>query len=504
MSDGHSEVISSEPVASRGEPVATSSGLLRAFLTPSLRSGQALALTSVRYWTWVILWGVLVAVALAVRPLLPIDETRYLSVAWEMWRRNDWLVPYLNGGPYTDKPPLLFWGMLLGWRAFGVNQWWPRLLPPLFGLASVFLLVKLARRLSPATPDAADRTLPFLSGALWVTYSTVVLFDTLLTACVLLALIGVVDAWRGRATRGWSAYAAGIGLGLLAKGPVVLIHVLPVVLLAPWWASDPQNPKRAANWRRWYLGATAAVALGAAVALAWAVTAAGSEGSAYGSAILWEQTAGRITHAFAHRRPLWWYLPLIPVILLPWTLWPPWWRALARVCRQPVGLTARFALAWVVPGFVILSLISGKQVHYLIPLLPGVALLAGLAYSRIEAKRQVLALSLVSPVLLIVAHLAGKETMERYDLRPVAHFLKRAETSGRSIAYVGRYSGEFHFLGRLEHPFDQITPTEISGWRASHPSGLVIRFVQHPAEPRGATFSQPYRDGVIGIWQAPR
>ncbi|HEY3011669.1 MAG TPA: hypothetical protein VGJ36_02890, partial [Gemmatimonadales bacterium] len=57
-------------------------------------------------WSWVILWGILVAVALAVRPLLPVDETRYLSVAWEMWRRGDWLVPYLNGSPYTDKPPL--------------------------------------------------------------------------------------------------------------------------------------------------------------------------------------------------------------------------------------------------------------------------------------------------------------------------------------------------------------------------------------------------------------
>lgn len=92
--------------------------------------------------------------------------------------------------------------------------------------------------------------------------------------------------------------------------------------------------------------------------------------------------------------------------------------------------------------------------------------------------------------------------MERYDLRPVAHFLKREESSGRSIAYVGRYAGEFHFLGRLEHPFDQIAPTEVSGWRASHPSGLVIRFVRYPADPTGATFSRPYRDGVIGIWEA--
>jgi 4-amino-4-deoxy-L-arabinose transferase-like glycosyltransferase len=75
----------------------------------------------------VALWGVLVVVALTVRPLLPVDETRYLSVAWEMWLRHDWLVPHLNGSPYPDKPPLLFWGILLGWRVFGVNVWWPRL-----------------------------------------------------------------------------------------------------------------------------------------------------------------------------------------------------------------------------------------------------------------------------------------------------------------------------------------------------------------------------------------
>src|SRR5262245_4099285 len=180
-------------------------------------------------WWWLALWGVVVAFALEVRPLLPIDETRYLSVAWEMWLRHDWVVPYLNGSPYSDKPPLLFWGILLGWRVLGVNEWWPRLLPPLAALLCVFLLARLARRLSP--DEAAARALPFLSGALWVTYSTLVLFDTLLTACVLFALGGVAEAALGRPRRGWLACGVGIGLGLLAKGPVVLVHVLPAALL---------------------------------------------------------------------------------------------------------------------------------------------------------------------------------------------------------------------------------------------------------------------------------
>ncbi len=49
------------------------------------------------------------------RPLWPVGETRYASVAWEMWQRGDFLVPHLNGELYSHKPPLLFWLMHAGW-----------------------------------------------------------------------------------------------------------------------------------------------------------------------------------------------------------------------------------------------------------------------------------------------------------------------------------------------------------------------------------------------------
>ena len=39
-------------------------------------------------------------------PPLPIDETRYLAVAWEMHRTGEFLVPHLNGELYPQKPPL--------------------------------------------------------------------------------------------------------------------------------------------------------------------------------------------------------------------------------------------------------------------------------------------------------------------------------------------------------------------------------------------------------------
>ena len=44
-------------------------------------------------WVWTGLWIVVMAAAVLTRPLMPVDETRYLAVAWEMWLRGDFLVP---------------------------------------------------------------------------------------------------------------------------------------------------------------------------------------------------------------------------------------------------------------------------------------------------------------------------------------------------------------------------------------------------------------------------
>lgn len=137
-------------------------------------------------------------VALAVRPPFPVDETRYLSVAWEMWSRGGFLVPHLNGEPYSDKPPLLFWLFHLGWVLFGVNEWWPRLVAPLFGLASLGLTARLARRLWP-DDVVAVRLAPWwlLGTALWLFFLTPTLFDMALTGFALLGIYGLVIAAAG-------------------------------------------------------------------------------------------------------------------------------------------------------------------------------------------------------------------------------------------------------------------------------------------------------------------
>ncbi|HEX6405881.1 MAG TPA: hypothetical protein VFZ90_01705, partial [Gemmatimonadales bacterium] len=306
----------------------------------------------------------------------------------------------------------------------------------------------------------------------------------------------LVEVWRGGALQGWMAYGAGVGLGVLAKGPVVLVHVLPAAVLAPWWTRNASERR----WSSWYLGLVAALGLGAALGLAWALAASADQGGAYRDAILWGQTAGRVTKSFAHRHPFWWYLLAFPLVLLPWSLWRPWWRSLAGAVRARESVVLRFALAWVVPGFVILSLISGKQPHYLFPLLPGVALLAAKALPS-DRRQTVIALSLVSPLLVILVETAGKGYLDRSDLRPVSSYLHQAEVAGRPLAFKGQYAGTFHFLGRLERPIAELSWAQVPQWSREHPTGLLIRSIRSPSDTIGAVFHQPYRGGSIAVWR---
>ena len=324
------------------------------------------------------LWLIAVAVALAVRPPMPVDETRYLAVAWDMWLNGNYLVPHLNGAPYSHKPPLLFWLMTAGWHLFGVNDWSPRLVAPLFGLATMGLSWRLALALWPERRDVAEMTPLLLFGAVfWTLFTTLTMFDMMLAAFTVLALTGLVTAMRDGGWRGFALAGVAIGLGALAKGPAILLHILPVALAAPYWGKV-LIPPVTIQWGRWYAGVFGAVVLGVVIGLAWAVPAGIAGGEAYREAIFWGQSAGRIVNSFAHARAWWWYLAVLPGLILPWLVWPPLWRAIRAGIIGRAGGDAglRVSAIWFASAFVVFSAISGKQLHYLMPEFPALALVA--------------------------------------------------------------------------------------------------------------------------------
>jgi 4-amino-4-deoxy-L-arabinose transferase-like glycosyltransferase len=323
-------------------------------------------------------WAVFAVASIWLRPLWPVDETRYASVAWEMWLRGDFLVPYINGEPYSHKPPLLFWLIQLGWALFGVNDWWPRLVAPLCALAAVPLTLRLGRLLWPDARELHLDAVWILFGTLlFAGFITLTMFDLLLMLCAMAGMIGVLNLSNQKRIPGLLWLGAGIGLGVLAKGPVILLHVLPAAVVAPWW-----SPAVREKPGRWYLDLLLGTLLGAALALAWALPAAIFGGEEYRRAIFWGQTAGRVSDSFAHRAPLWYYLPLLPIILFPWFVWPKFWFGIKAIYFKNQDHGARFLAAWLLLTLIGFSLVSGKQAKYLVPFLPAFALLAGHALAQ--------------------------------------------------------------------------------------------------------------------------
>jgi 4-amino-4-deoxy-L-arabinose transferase-like glycosyltransferase len=505
---------------------------------------------------WSLWLALLAGVAILSRPALPLDETRYLAVAWEMWQRGDLLVPFKNGEPYSHKPPLLFWLIHAGWWLTGVNDWWPRLISPGLALAATWMTWRLARRLWPETPATAYFSpLVLLSSLLWLLYSQALFFDVLIAVCALIGLTALVEAALTDRRRWWTVFGLGIGIGVLAKGPAILVHLLPAALLAPWWLRHASLAERP-SWRRWYTGVGLGLLLGVVIALAWAIPAGLSGGEDYRNAIFWGQTANRMVESFAHRRPFWWYLAALPLFLFPWLFWPHLLGRLAKILRaEREDAGVRFALAWFGAALLIFSSVSGKQPHYLLPELPAAALLIGHALARSPALRRpwlpgiallaagaaasYLAMAPVDPkgALRLAGHLpawaglgfalAGLLALSRaggierlawasllsalwlllalvrpisqaYDVAPMARELARHQALGHPVANEGKYHAQYQFAGRLQRPLAVLNGKALARWLERHPDGVAVVYLgtnEDPA-PYRPLFSHAFRGSL--------
>src|SRR5579864_6377941 len=166
--------------------------------------------------------------------LWDLDEGRNSTCSAAMYESGDLIKPTFNGDLRVDKPALLYWLQVAGYRLFGVNEFAARLPSACAALLTLLLCYELGRRLF--TP------LSGLLGGL-VVASTPMLCaaarfanpDALLNFCTVLTLYFF---WRGLPNPGWFWFVSsgiGTGLGVLAKGPVGLVLPLCVIFLFLFW-----------------------------------------------------------------------------------------------------------------------------------------------------------------------------------------------------------------------------------------------------------------------------
>jgi hypothetical protein len=276
------------------------------------RSTPTVAPARLRSWlVLLILPPLLLYTSLSFRLLEP-DEGRYAEIPREMLARGDWLVPHLQGEPYLDKPPLVYWLVMGSYRIFGIHDWAARLVPALAIHGCVLLAYAFGRRLMSERAAFWGALLLCLAPG-FTSMGRLLLLDGVLTLWATLSLFAAYEALRGeRLRRGWWVLAAAAcGLGVLTKGPVALLLLVPPLLLQRWLTTR-RFPLRWGD-----AGLFGGVVL--AIALPWYV-ALGMRIPGFVRYFLWEHNLQRFLMPFAHEQGVWYYGPVLLGGLLPGSL----------------------------------------------------------------------------------------------------------------------------------------------------------------------------------------
>ncbi|HEV8374912.1 MAG TPA: glycosyltransferase family 39 protein [Candidatus Polarisedimenticolia bacterium] len=316
-----------------------------------------------------VLSGTLFLTRLSGTDLKEPNEPISAQAAREMIQRGDWIVPTVNGEPYPDKPPLLFWSIGLASLPGGdVSETTARLPSALAALALVLAVYYFSRRtLGEWGAFFAAATLAVSN--LFVEQARYVQHDMLLCLGVTVSTLALFRLKDGDAPRGvWLALAAAaLALGILDKGPVAL--ALPALVLCVEGALERSLFRRMGTL-------VFAGLLGMLPPVFYYVLLARRSGWDLVQTFLFRHNMERFASGFDHAQPWWYFLAHFPVDLLPATLLLP--AAIALRSDDPVRrrFHRRCWIGILVP-LVFFSLSASKRPVYLLPALPYVALLAG-------------------------------------------------------------------------------------------------------------------------------
>lgn len=341
------------------------------------------AAPSITPWRWralfllLILPGALLYPALSFRLFEP-DEGRYAEIPREMLARGELVVPYLQGEPYLDKPPLMYWLVMGSYVVLGVHDWSARLVPALAIHGCIFVTYFLGRRrLGERAAFWGALILSLAPG--FMSIGRLLVLDGLLALCVTTALFAVFEATSGPRLHWawWLTGALACGLGILTKGPVELLLLFP-----PWWLFRRLSGQGCrVGWPAWI----AFLATALAVCLPW-YTAICIRLPAFAGYFFWVQNVQRFLAPFDHLRPVWFYGPILLGGLLPGTLLAiPFVRFLvsgSASCAQRRCPALGWALGsglWCVLFF---SLSGSKLPTYILPAYPPLALALGYYISQ--------------------------------------------------------------------------------------------------------------------------
>lgn len=317
-----------------------------------------------------LIFAVIYFTPLAGHQLLEPDEGRYAEIPREMLESGDFITPRLNYVKYFEKPVMLYWLNALSFKVFGENPFaarFPSALSALLGIAVTFLLGAFifGKRTGAISAVITGTSLLYYAiGTINITDMLVAFFMTLTMAAFYVGHIGGDRRWY------LLSYAA-MALGMLSKGLIAI--VLPGAIVF-WYVIFTRK------WRviveLLYLPG---ILLFFAIAGPWFYLVCRDNPDFFGFFFIQEHFLRYLTKMHNRYEPFWFYFPLIPAAVMPWTAFLFSLVSRKSILRSPDTPRMKdaniFLSVWFAVVLLFFSASGSKLIPYIVPCIAPLAIL---------------------------------------------------------------------------------------------------------------------------------
>ncbi len=335
----------------------------------------------------IIIYALLWFGTLNYRHLIPSDEGRYAEIAREMLVTGDWVTPRYNGYKYFEKPPLQAWATAATFQAFGIGEWQARLWTALTGFLTILIVGFTGARIYNARAGWLASVV-LASSPMWIISGHLNSLDMGLSSFLVAALCSLLLAQTSHnqnSCRNWMwACWAFMALATLSKGVIgaaIPAMVFIVYSLSTW------------DWKIWSrLRLFSGGILFLAITAPWFVLVAQRNPEFLEFFFIHEHLQRFTQDAHSRTGPIYYFVPLLLIGILPWVLQIPGAIAQAWNERRREFSAGWLLVCWFLVIFAFFSVSRSKLPGYIIPVFPALALIIGNRLDRLLGHSNTMAL----------------------------------------------------------------------------------------------------------------